>query len=87
MKGMQGLAGMSPLVSGLTRVGGESSTADKVPGGSPVVVRRRAPTRPSGTNVETVAVNVRASMFLPSTASGSTFSSTSTFGHGPKNKT
>ena len=83
MKGMQGLPGMSPLVTGLTLVGGESSTA----GGSPLVVRRRVPTRPSGTNVETVAVNVRASMFLPSTASESTLSSTSTFGHGPKNKT
>ena len=87
MKGMQGLPGMSPLVSGLTLVGSESSAADRVPGGSPLVVRRRAPNRPSGTNVETVAVNVRASMFLPSTASDSTFSSTSTFGHGPKNKT
>ena len=86
MKGMQGLQGISPLVSGLTLVGSESSAADKVPVGSPSVVRRRAPTRPSGTNVETVAVNVRASMFLPSTASDSTFSSTSTFGHGPKNK-
>lgn len=83
MKGMQGLPGMSPLVTGLTLVGGESSTA----GGSPLVVRRKVPTRPSGTNVETVAVNVRASMFLPSTASESTLSSTSTFGHGPKNKT
>ena len=87
MKGMQGLPGISPLVSGLTLVGGESSAADKVPGEFPFVVRRRAPTRPSGTNMETVAVNVRASMFLPSTASESTFSSTSTFGHGPKNKT
>lgn len=83
MKGMQGLPGMSPLVTGLTLVGGDSSTA----GGSPLVVRRKVPTRPSGTNVETVAVNVRASMFLPSTASESTLSSTSTFGHGPKNKT
>lgn len=88
MKGMQGPPGMSPLVSGLTLVGSESSAADKVPGGSPSVVKRRAPTRPSGTNVETVAVNVRASMFLPSTVSESTFSSTtSTFGHGPKSKT
>ena len=88
MKGMQVLPGMSPLVSGLTLVGSESSAADKVPGESPSVVKRRVPTRPSGTNVETVAVNVRASMFLPSTVSESTFSSTtSTFGHGPKNKT
>ena len=85
MKGKQGLPGMSPLVSAL--VGGESFAADKVPGGSPFVVRRRAPTRPSGTNVETVAVDERASMFLPSTASESTFSSTSTFDDGPKNKT
>ena len=88
MKGMQGLPGMSPLVSGLTLVGSESPAVDKISGGSPAVVRRRAPIRPSGTNVETVAVNVRASMFVPSTVSESTFSSmTSTFGHGPKNKT
>ena len=88
MKGMQALPGMSPLVSGLTLVGSESSAFDKAPGASPTVVRRRAPTRPSGTNVETVAVNVRASMFVPATVSESTFSSTtSTFGHGPKNKT
>lgn len=88
MKGIQGLSGMSPLVSGLTLVGSESPAVDKAPGASPSVVRRRAPTRPSGTNVETVAVNVRASMFVPTSVSeGSTFSSTtSTFGHGPKSK-
>ena len=86
MKGMQGTPGMSPLVSGLTLLGSDSPALDKVSGGSPVV-RRRAPGRPSGTNVETVAVNVRASMFVPSSFSESTFSSTtSTFGHGPKSK-
>lgn len=87
-KGFHGLPGMSPLVSGLTLFGSETPSVDKAPGGSPSVVRRRAPTRPSGTNVETVAVNVRASMFVPATVSESTFSSmTSTFGHGPKSKT
>ena len=84
MKGIQVLPGMSPLVSGLTLIGSESPSVDKVPVGSPVV-RRRAPIPPSG---ETVAVNVRASMFLPSTASDSVFRPmTSTFGHGPKGKT
>lgn len=82
-KGLQGLSGMSPLVSGLTLVGNDSPSVDKLPGGSPIV-RRRAPVPPPG---ETVAVNVRASMFVPSTVSDSVFSSmTSTFGHGPKGK-
>ena len=83
MKGNQGLPGigMSPLVSGLTL---DSPSVDKLSGGSPAV-RRRAPVPRPG---ETVAVNVRSSMFVPSTVSESTFSSmTSTFGHGPKNKT
>ena len=83
MKGIQGLSGMSPLVSGLTLVGSDSPSVDKLSGGSPVV-RRRAPVPRS---TETVAVNVRSSMFVPSTVADTMFSSmTSTFGHGPKNK-
>lgn len=83
---MLGLSGVSPLVSGLTLFGSDSPGLDKVSAGSPVI-RRRAAVRPSGTNVETVAVNVRASMYAPSSFSESTFSSTtSTFGHGPKTK-
>ena len=86
MKGIQGLQGMSPLVSGLTLVGSDTPSVDKLSGASPVV-RRRAHGTPVPRSGETVAVNVRASMFVPSTASESTFSSmTSTFGHGPKNK-
>jgi len=87
MKGMQGLQGISPLVSGLTLVGSESSAADNVPVGSPSVVRRRAPTRPSGTNVETVSCERPRQYVSSIDGARRTFRSTSTFGHGPKNKT
>lgn len=82
----KGVPGISSLVSGLTLLGSDSPVLDKGSTGSPVI-RRRAAVRPSGTNVETVAVNVRASMYAPSSFSESMFSSmTSTFGHGPKAK-
>lgn len=82
----KGVPGISSLVSGLTLLGGDSPALDKGSTGSPVI-RRRVAVRPSGTNVETVAVNVRASMYAPSSFSESMFSSmTSTFGHGPKAK-
>ncbi|XP_068737662.1 arf-GAP with SH3 domain, ANK repeat and PH domain-containing protein 2-like [Montipora capricornis] len=83
-KGAQGIPGMCSLVSGFSLSANESPSNDKCTIESPVI-RRRAPVPPTG---ETVAVNVRASMFIPSTASDTSFTAmTSTFGHGPKGKT
>ncbi|XP_074607779.1 arf-GAP with SH3 domain, ANK repeat and PH domain-containing protein 2-like isoform X2 [Acropora palmata] len=84
LKGAQGLPGISPMLSGRGLSRNDSPSIDKLAlMGSPVI-RRRAPVPPSG---ETVAVNVRASMFVPSTATDNSFTSmTSTFGHGPKGK-
>lgn len=83
MKGAQGLPGMSPMLSGLGLSSNDSPSINKLTMGSPVI-RRRAPVPPSG---ETVAVNVRASMFVPSTVADNSFTAmTSSFGHGPKGK-
>lgn len=83
LKGAQGLPGISPMLSGRGLSRNDSPSIDKLAMGSPVI-RRRAPVPPSG---ETVAVNVRASMFVPSTVADNSFTAmTSTFGHGPKGK-